>query len=64
MYEIVDEYKLLETHTGNIIHIDTNKKHVKKLQRTLLTGSGFNGNTPMFFSNSYSDTGHKEKAPN
>jgi len=41
---------------------NTNKKNVRKLQKTLLTGSGFNGNTPMFFSNSYSDSGHKNGA--
>jgi hypothetical protein len=52
-YEIVDDYKIKEIMTDIIIHIDTNKKKTKKLVNKLNTGTGFSGNTPPFFSNTY-----------
>lgn len=55
MYEIVDTYNLYEKYTDQIIHTDTNKKKVELLCKTLKNGSGFNGNTPPFFSNNYTE---------
>ena len=55
MYEIIDEYKLYEKETGIIIHISTDKRDTKRLYKKLLAGSGFNGNTPPFFSNNYNN---------
>ena len=55
MYEIVDTYNLYEKYTDQIIHTDTNKKRVELLCKTLKNGSGFNGNTPPFFSNNYTE---------
>jgi len=52
-YEIIDEYKIYENTTKQIIHFDTNKKNDRKLVNQLKRGSGFSGNTPSFFSNNY-----------
>jgi len=54
MYKIINGYELYEYTTQQIIHVDKNKGRVQKLYKNLMTGSGFNGNTPPFFSNNYS----------
>ena len=60
MYKIVNNYELYEYTTDNVIHVDTNKNRVQKLYKNLMAGSGFNGNTPPFFSNNYSSGNKKE----
>lgn len=61
MYKIVNGYELYEYTTDNIIHVDTNKNKVQKLYKNLMSGSGFNGNTPPFFSNNYSQSINKKE---
>jgi hypothetical protein len=53
-YCVLNNYVIYEIPTNTVIHIDTNKKNIKKLVNNLNTRkSGFSGNTPPFFSNNY-----------
>jgi hypothetical protein len=46
-------YNILETNSGVIIQVNKTQPELKTLCRKLNLGSGFNGWTPLFFSNQY-----------